>query len=137
PEGRNARAKVCGTRPGDFPDRDRPGGSLIRHIGLQLTQAGRTRLLKQAFERNGLFLFLVLVEEALDAAFSVDQLCLSGEKRMAIGADLDLDVRLYGASLDDVAACARNRGFNVFWMNCLFHITPRNNRYDYSGQYGP
>src|SRR5689334_2636900 len=66
-------------------------------------------------------LLLVLIDEALDAAFSVDQLVLAREERMAIRANFDLDVGLGGAGLDDITASAAHGRLNVLRMNSLFH----------------
>ena len=54
---------------------------------------------------------LILVHEALDAAFGVHQLVLAREERMAIGANFDLDVRFGRARFDHVAASAADGGF--------------------------
>ena len=40
---------------------------------------------------------------------------------MALGANFDVDLRLGGTSLDDVAACAGAGAVNVVRMDTLFH----------------
>jgi hypothetical protein len=66
-------------------------------------------------------LFLVLIHEALDAAFGVEQLMFASVKRMAIGANLHLDVRFRSTRLNDVAASALNGGFGINGMDALSH----------------
>ena len=40
---------------------------------------------------------------------------------MALGANFDVDLRLGGTSLNDVAACAGDGAVNVVRMDTLFH----------------
>ena len=51
-------------------------------------------------------LFLVLIIEALNATFSIDELVLAREERMAHSANFDLDVLFGRARLKAIAASA-------------------------------
>ena len=59
--------------------------------------------------------------EALNTSAGVNQLLLASVERMALGANFDVDLRLGGTSLDDVAACAGDGAVNVVRMDTLFH----------------
>jgi len=60
------------------------------------------------------------------APAGVDQLLLSGIERMALGADFNLDIRLGGAGLDDLAARTADGCGLVVGMESLFHfVSPR------------
>src|SRR5579871_276815 len=75
--------------------------------------------------RDGCGVFLrVLAAEAFDAAGGVHELLLTGEKRMAVGANFDADVALVGrARHKRVAAGAMNADFVVCGMNGCFHVS--------------
>ena len=76
----------------------------------------------QAITRGKISLFLsILFQKLIHAAGGINQLMLSGEKRMALGADLDPDARLSRTGVDRLAAGANNRGFFVVWVDFLFH----------------
>ena len=63
----------------------------------------------------------VFPAEALDASGGVDQLLLACEKRMALGADLNVDVSLVGRTGYEVrAAGAHDANLAIFWVNSLF-----------------
>ena len=64
-------------------------------------------------------LLSVLPVEALDPARGVHQLQLTGEERMARRADVDVDVLLGGAGLDDVAARTDDGGTSRSGDECL------------------
>ena len=59
--------------------------------------------------------------EALNTSAGVDQLLLTSVERMALGANFDVDLRLGGTSLNDVAARAGDGAVNVVRMDTLFH----------------
>ena len=57
--------------------------------------------------------------EALNTSAGVDQLLLTSVERMALGANFDVDLRLGGTGLDDVAACAGDGAVNVIRIDTL------------------
>src|SRR5439155_11627165 len=59
--------------------------------------------------------------EALDASARVDQLLLARVERVAVGADLDVELGLRGTRLERVPAGARNGREDVFGMNLRLH----------------
>src|SRR5579862_3055644 len=59
--------------------------------------------------------------EALDAAAGVDELLLARVERMALRADLDVQLGLRRAGLERVPARARDRGQDVLGMDAGFH----------------
>ena len=63
----------------------------------------------------------VLLVELINAAAGVDQLLLAGVEGVALGADLNRDVGLGGAGLDDGAASALDGGLLVFRMDSFLH----------------
>ena len=63
----------------------------------------------------------VLLVELINTAAGVDQLLLAGVEGVAVGADLNGDILLGGAGLDDGAASAANRGLLVLGMNSFLH----------------
>lgn len=63
----------------------------------------------------------VTPREFLDASGGIDELLFPGEKRMAGGADADLDVPLGRARMIDSAASAGDIGLVILWMNVRFH----------------
>jgi hypothetical protein len=63
----------------------------------------------------------VLLVELINTAAGVDQFLLAGIERMALGADLNGDVLLGGAGLDDRAASASDGGLLVIRMNSFLH----------------
>ena len=68
------------------------------------------------------FLAIALVEP-INASRRVDQLLLTGEERVASGANFDVQVAFFGrASLECLAASAGNVNFYVFRMNSWFHF---------------
>src|SRR5256885_4653618 len=84
------------------------GGALTRGSGL-----GSGRLLR-------LLLAIALVE-ALDAALDVDEVLLAGEERVALRADLHVELRLRADRLELIAAGARHRGLDVLGVDLRFH----------------
>lgn len=70
-------------------------------------------------------ILLILIHEALNAAFSVDKLVLTGEEGVAAGADFDFDIVFGGARFHYVAAGAAHGCFVVHRMNALFHKKPQ------------
>src|SRR5262249_45470160 len=71
--------------------------------------------------KRGAGLVAVAALEAFDTAGGVDDLLLAGIERMAVRADLDMDLRARGARLDLVAAGADDRAALVRGMNSFFH----------------
>ncbi len=59
--------------------------------------------------------------ELLDAACRIDKFLLAGEKRVAGGADADLEFTPGRAHVIDGAAGAGDGGLDVIWMNLCFH----------------
>src|SRR5258708_6887837 len=82
-------------------------GPLTRGSGL-----GSGRLLR---------LLPVALVEALHAALDVQEVLLPGEERMALRADLDVEVRLRAHRLEAVAAGTRDGGLDVLGMDLRFH----------------
>jgi len=78
--------------------------------------------------RGGLGFALFLLVHAVFAAVplnpsgGVDQFLAAGEKRVAIGADFNLEILDRGAGFDHIATGARNRGVEILGMNFLFHF---------------
>src|SRR5439155_2791805 len=65
---------------------------------------------------------LVAAREALDTASGVDDLLLAGEERMAVAADLDVQLRSGGAGHEGVAArAAHDLGQHVARVDALLH----------------
>ena len=65
----------------------------------------------------------VLLAEAIDTASGVDEALLTGEERMAGGADFDVhDFALGGKDFHDVAACADKLSLVDFRMDAFFHL---------------
>ena len=60
--------------------------------------------------------------EAIDTTTGVNQLLLAGIERVALGADLDTDLLLGGASGKDVTAVATDRGLFVLGMDTFLHF---------------
>jgi len=67
----------------------------------------------------------ILAAEALDASGGVDQLLFAGEKRVAVGADFQMDIALMRRSGGKrVPASAHDADFVVCGMNLFFHLGP-------------
>ena len=82
-------------------------------------RAGQSVLLSQ-------FLFCVTLVELLNTTTSCDITLTTGEERMALGANINSQLSLSGASSEGVAATADNLCLKEFWMNTVLHIyTPR------------
>jgi hypothetical protein len=64
---------------------------------------------------------VVLALKALDTAGRAHHALLSGVKRVAVGAYLDLNGGLDRTSLEGIAACARNHASAVSWMYSGLH----------------
>jgi hypothetical protein len=72
--------------------------------------------------KRQLFVHAVFLAEFLNAASGVHDLLLTRVERMALGANLDVQVFARGgASLELVAAAAGNVDFSVVWVNVRFH----------------
>ena len=69
-----------------------------------------------------LLVHAVFLAEFLNAASGVHDLLLTRIERVALGANLDMQVfAVGGASLERVAAAACNVDFCVVWVNVRFH----------------
>ena len=90
------------------------GGAERCNIGLLLGRCGSGTLL----EAVGPAKFLA---ESLEAASSVHKLLLSGEKRVAIAANIDVDSGQGAARREGVSACTVNRTGLIARMNFFFH----------------
>lgn len=67
-------------------------------------------------------LHAVFLTEFLNAASSVHDFLLTGVKRMAQGANLDMQILAVGGTCFElVAAAASHVNFSVIWMNISFH----------------
>lgn len=80
----------------------------------------RGRIARAALMRRRLFLAVALVE-LLDAAACLYVTLTTREERMALGADIDAELRLRGARLERVATAAGDRSLVVLRMDTLFH----------------
>ena len=67
--------------------------------------------------------------EALDASAGIDQLLLTREERVALGADINLNVLFGGKNLDHIAAVAGDGGLFAGRMDAFschgFHLFQR------------
>src|SRR5882672_12602763 len=64
----------------------------------------------------------ILLAELIDATAGIHNFLLAGIERMAVGANLDLQILADGrASLEMVAAGTSDRDDFVFWMDAGFH----------------
>ena len=63
----------------------------------------------------------VALLELVNTSTGINQLLLTGEERMALGADIDAELRLRGARLERVATAAGDRSLVVLRMDTLFH----------------
>src|SRR4029077_3291446 len=63
--------------------------------------------------------------EALDAGAGVDELLLARIERVALRADLDVQLGLRRAGLERVTARARHRGDDVLGMDAGLHSPPK------------
>ena len=68
------------------------------------------------------FLFCVTLVELLNTTTSCDITLTTGEERMALGANINSQLSLSGASSEGVAATADNLCLKEFWMNTVLHI---------------
>ena len=74
----------------------------------------------------GSWLFAIALVEAIDASCGIDQLLLTGEKRVTRRTDFDVQVTFASrASLEALAARTSDVNFDVFWVNSWFHLTLR------------
>ena len=67
-------------------------------------------------------LHAVALLEAINASAGVYQLLLTREEGVALGANVNDDVLLGGAGLNDIAAGTADRGLLVVGMDALFHV---------------
>jgi hypothetical protein len=67
-------------------------------------------------------LLAVLLTEALDASGGIDELLLAREKRVALGADVGVNLRLGRSGLVRISASAPDGGRSVNWMNIGLHV---------------
>ena len=67
----------------------------------------------------------ILAAEAFDASSGIDQLLFAGEKRVAIGADFQVNIALMrGSGGERVPASTHDADFVVCGMNLFFHLSP-------------
>lgn len=82
------------------------------------------------FRRGGLrmahllLIFGVLALESFDPARCIDQLLLTGEERMAIGAYVQVDLGLRRSGVEGLSAGAGDDRIDVVRMNTLSHKLP-------------
>ena len=72
-----------------------------------------------------LFALLIQIEtllEAINTSAGVYQLLLTREEGVALGANVNDDILLGGAGLNDIAAGTADRGLLVLGMDALFHV---------------
>src|SRR5262245_49621805 len=110
-----ARARPCAERP--LPSSDQRARLRLRALWRALRRVDR--------EDSALTLFVtVLLAEAIHATGGVDQLLLARIERVALAADVGMDLRLRRARLERVAARALDGGGVVLGMNAGFHLEP-------------
>ena len=63
-----------------------------------------------------------LLIEAADTSAGIHHLLLTGVEGVALGANVNDDVLLSGAGLNDIAAGTADRGLLVVGMDALFHV---------------
>src|SRR5258706_15206732 len=84
--------------------------------------SSRSNMAQRLPAASGLGAFLgVAAAEAFDTARGVEDLLLSGVERMAVGANLDMDLRERGARFDFITARTDDRALLVRRMNAFFH----------------
>src|ERR1019366_1424818 len=111
--------------------RGRPGRPRARRA-LRRARRGSHRVIPSggaarrgsALRGAGLALRAVATLEALDASTGVDQLLLAGEERVALVAQLDVQVRLGRARLEGVPARAAHGGLDVLGVDLCLHDAP-------------
>jgi hypothetical protein len=74
------------------------------------------------FPRNGLSDLAVTFFKALNTTCGINKFLLAGEKRMAGGADLSVDLLLGGPGLERVAAEALDGYIGIHGVNTFFHL---------------
>ena len=90
--------------------------------GFKNKKATETRFVSNRFDG---FLLLVQIEtllEAINTSAGVYQLLLAREEGVALGANVNDDILLSGAGLNDIAAGTADRGLLVLGMDALFHV---------------
>ena len=63
-----------------------------------------------------LITFFVLLHELLDSSLGIDELLLAGKERVAVGADLHMDVRFGRARVDRIATGADDGRVDILGM---------------------
>ena len=71
---------------------------------------------------NKLFIHTETLLESVNASAGINQLLLAGVERMALVANLDVDLFLRGAGRERVAAGTGDHRFLVLRMDALFHL---------------
>ena len=109
-------------RIGATEPRPKEAGWFLR-VRLRLLRLGG---LDQGGCRSVVFGFLILLGEAADAAFGIDQLLAAGIERVAAGADFDAEHIALNrrASLEGAPASAVDGNGMVVGMNTGFHESP-------------
>jgi len=90
------------------------GGAENCNLDLLLSRCGSGTLLEAVGPAK-------LLAEPLKAASSVHKFLLSGEKRVAIAANIDIDPGQGAARCEGVSACTVNRTGLIARMNFFFH----------------
>src|SRR5688500_15796264 len=90
------------------------GGRLLRGLGFLRLRRGLARLRRLRAE---------LLREAIDAAFGVDQLLAAGEERVAVRADVEVELLAGGAGRPRMAAGAVDGNFVVFRVEIRLHVS--------------
>ena len=65
---------------------------------------------------------VVLVLELLDTAAAIDELLLAGEERMALRANVEPDLVLYGPGHECISASASYLAILIIRMDSFFHF---------------
>src|SRR5258708_859037 len=120
------RKFTTSSRPSNGPNTTRCGRNAKRRfsagVRASLDKASGDRLLRLLLGFGGVPDLLILLLEAVHAAFGVDQLLPAREERVAVGADFHADVAFVrGAGPKRVAAGAGDADFQVGGMNSGFH----------------
>src|SRR5205085_2467261 len=113
-------------RAGRRPDGDGPVPGAAHHHGLEDSLAGDGHMPKPPLA--GALRALGALEpalEALDPSAGVHELLLARVEGVALGADLDVQLRLGRADLERVPAGARHRRQHVIGMDTGLHRSPR------------
>jgi hypothetical protein len=79
-------------------------------------------------DKEKILLLFILIHEALDPTFGVQELRFAGVEGMTVRANLYFDVLARRASFNHVSAGTANSRFTILGMNCVFHKAPIGNK---------